>query len=100
MITYTPTNTRNGAALIIGSRLQSTLNYLHNTAQPFGVGGRSIRDLDAARTEAITLWHLLWVDFAAIDNAEADRLRQEIASAYENAAIRIRSKRGRTTTAS
>ena len=98
MITY-PTNVNNYPALIVGDRLQKALNYLHNTNAPFGTRGTKMADLDAIRAEAITLWNLLWVDFGGIDNAEADRLRQEISNAYENAVLRLRTKRGQTTRA-
>lgn len=101
MITYRtlPTNVNNYPALIVGDRLQKAINYLHNTNAPFGTRGTKMADLEAVRVEAITLWELLWNDFGGIDNAEADRLRQEIRDTYENAVIRLRAKRGQTTRA-
>lgn len=101
MITYRtlPANVNNFPALIVGDRLQKALNYLHNTNAPFGTRGTKMADLDAARVEATLLCMILWKDFGGIENAEADRLRQEIRDTYENAVIRLRAKRGQTTRA-
>ncbi len=96
MITYKnhpSASANNYPALIVGNRLQMAINYLNNATHT------CIKDLDAARAEADTLWYLLWTDFDGIDSAEANRLRQVIANAYENAVVRLRAKRRQTTTA-
>ena len=100
MITYKtqPNNANNYPALIIGNRLQKALDFLHN-AGPNGHRRITMADLLRNHAEAITLWSILWADFDGIDHREADRLRVEIHSAYAHAVIRLRSKRGRTTTA-
>jgi len=99
MITYKtqPNHTNRLAALTIGHRLQTALDFLHNTGthRPRRI---TMEALLCNRAEAITLWSLLWTDFDGIDHTEADRLREEIHSAYTNAVIRLRTKRGRTTT--
>jgi len=97
MITYKTAN--NHPALIVGNRLQKTLNYLHNSNTPFGFANVTIKKLTDAWTECRTLWALLYSDFDGITETEADRLREEIHSAYANAVTRIRAKRGQTTTA-
>ena len=98
MIAYrtSPTNANNYPALIVGDRLQTTINCLHNTNRPFGTRGTKMADLDALRIEATTLCNLLWHDFGGIEPTEAIRLLQEIRDTYENATIRLRAKRGQT----
>jgi hypothetical protein len=102
MITYKnhpSASANNYPALIVGNRLQMAITYLHNTNNRFGSRGITIKRLDAVHAEAATLWGLLWTEFDGIDNTEAHRLRNEIRNAYENAVIRLRAKRGQTTTA-
>lgn len=98
MITYrtSSTNANNYPALIVGDRLQTTINYLHNTNAPFGTRETKMADLDALRTEATTLCNLLWHDFGGIEREEAIRLLQEIRDTHENAVIRLRAKRGQS----